>query len=185
MRVAPLASSLPKKTSAQELVALLVHIPIALCGGILSYVIWRLILRFISILATLDIHRVPSFFTEIYSPMSWVANVLFGILVTRFVRSRSGPWVGVLGSCLVAMILVWDYSTLRTLPYFQSIPGGFWAYEWKQMFTSECSTSECLGLLFTVPCLALVSYGLGAWIGSIFNKTREQPIAGPQKSVPC
>jgi hypothetical protein len=62
----------------------------------------------------------------------------------------------------MATIVLWDYSTLSHSPYILQLPGGFWRYEWNQLFTSKCSDSECLGLLFTAPALALVSYGVGA-----------------------
>jgi hypothetical protein len=130
----------------------------------LSYAIGGIVLRFVSFALDLNVHRFPSFFTDVYGPFFWLANLLFGFLVARHVRSRSGPWVAIVGAIFMAAILLWDYLTTSHLQYVAQLPGGFWRYEWNQMFTAKCSDSECLGLLFSAPTLALVSYGVGAWV---------------------
>jgi hypothetical protein len=69
MSTAARTSAVADRTLAQEFAALLLHIPLALFGGILSYFIGQILLRFVSFAVNLDIHRFPSFFTDIYSPL--------------------------------------------------------------------------------------------------------------------
>jgi hypothetical protein len=79
------------RTVAQEFLVLFIQIPLALFGGMLSYAIGRIMLRFVSFALDLNVHRFPSFFTDVYAPFFWLANLLFGFLVARHVRSSLGP----------------------------------------------------------------------------------------------
>jgi len=111
----------------------------------------------------LGVRHVPDPFTEIFGPFFWLSIIALGFLVNVYMRHRSARWIWVMGALCIAVIFVWDYAAITHAAYDRRLPAGYWAEEFQQDFTSKCSASECLALLFTAPSLALVAYSIGAW----------------------
>jgi hypothetical protein len=134
-------------------------------GALLAPVISRSILVFVCFISGLSIHQVPPIFREVFGPFFWLSNVVMGLVMNRYARHRSALWIGVIGVVCIVVVLAWDYIGTGHSGYYRSLPGGFWGNEFREMFTSECSASECLGHLITVPSLSLITYSIGAWLG--------------------
>ena len=170
-----------EKPFYQELPFLLLHVVVALVGGILSVLLVGLLIG--AILAGMGIR--PPTPAVIYNPLVWLPGFLLGFGVNRIVRHRSAPYVVLVGVILLVGIMAWDVSILKHGGTYRGLrPGHYWAYEFRQLFSltdKTCGDSECLGrILVTAPFIITVAYSIGAWLGLRFGKTNNASDQGKE-----
>lgn len=84
----------------------------------------------------------------------WVVGALSGYWINRCGRSRAALWVWLPPLAVLAVSFWSEYRTLS----------GGWPDASAAFFSSDCSSSECLGeLLFTSPAVTCIAYSAGAW----------------------
>jgi hypothetical protein len=155
-----------KKTIGQELLALLVHFPLATLGSMaLSFVVMAP-LSWVLRMLQFDVSYVGQLGP--YTPAFWGVALLLGLLVNKFMSNRSACWVGGIGLVFLFAVMFWDISILK-----HSVTPDYWKYEFDQLFSlssKKCGDSECLEqLLVTTPVLNSIAYSVGAWFGLRFG----------------
>ena len=161
-----------QRSTGEELIGFCLHVLLAMTGAfLLAPVIVRVVLRFVCLVAGMNVHQIPGIFQRAaLSPISALTYVLFGFLLNRYLRHRSAPWIATIGVVWLGTALLWDF---RGFGQSEFIAGHFWRYEFNQLFTSKCVQSECLEQwLVAVPAIAIVWYGIGTWIGLRATESR-------------
>jgi hypothetical protein len=146
----------------KELLGLFLHLPVAiLVGG--AFVFGTALLFPAGSL-------LPGLLVTLFGSIFWGA--LLGFLVCQFARHRSARWVGAVGLLYLIVNSAWEINFLEHSAYYRALPGGPFRYEFEQLFTTKCTSSECWEQLFvTMPVLCCIGYSLGAWLSL---ETREE-----------
>jgi hypothetical protein len=157
----------------RELRLVVLHVVVALVGGVLAVLLVGGL--FAALFSGLEVR--PPTPDVIYNPFIWLPAFFLGLVVNRFARHRSAPFVGIVGLVLLVGVMAWDVSILRHGGNYRDLsPGHDWAYEFRQLFSADktCRDSECLGkILVTAPFITTVAYSIGAWLGLRFGKIKD------------
>ena len=132
-----------------------------------------LVLGFV-VLSFVPLHRVGphwrliTFLTDVpYSPAFWLAALILGYVVNRYMGDRVACWVGVAGLLFMVLLILGSYPGYRHPGYeLAASKHSFTNYIVGSLFAldpNRCPGDECLGkLFFTTPMLNSVAYSIGA-----------------------
>lgn len=97
-------------------------------------------------------------FLEPFTPMIVLTAVILAVLSSKWIRSSVARWVWTLPS---AWFLYGFYDATRYWSPVWDSSSSKWSHAFKELLTTQCGSSECLGeLFFTTPLVCSVVYSL-------------------------
>jgi hypothetical protein len=143
--------------ACKEFLGLFLHVPIAIVlGG--AFVFGTDLLLDPSPVKS----HLPQLLVFLFGSIFWGA--LLGFVVCQFARHCSARWVGAVGLLYLIVESALDINLYGDSPYYRALGGPF-RYEFEQLFTTNCSRTECMKLvLVTMPTMCCLGYSLGAWL---------------------
>jgi hypothetical protein len=159
--------------ACKEFLGLFLHVPIAIVlGG--AFVFGTDLLLDPSPVKS----HLPELLVFLFGSIFWGA--LLGFVVCQFARHRSALWVGAIGLLYLIVESAWEIHIYWNSPYYRALGGPF-RYEFEQLFTTNCTGSECVMQLFvTMPVMCCIVYSLGAWlalkVGNEADSSEKAPL---------
>lgn len=161
------------KSIGMEILALFLHVPLAMAVG-----------TFIGVVLRLLVGQVLGFRTQlpdlgVFNPLLWGSSLFLGALVNRRTHHRSAYWVAGVGCSYLLAVFLSDVSGLAHSEYSRGVLGGHYLrYEYRVLFSPSCDGDKCLGqLLVTLPFVNSIAYSVGAWLGLRVAQASENSLA--------
>jgi|GEM_PF-7014398 len=149
------------KSIGTEILALFLHVPLAMAVGTLIGVVLRLIVGGLLGFRT----QLPDL--GVFNPLLWGSSLFLGALINRRTHHRSAYWVAGVGCSYLLAVFLSDVSGFAHSEYYRGVSSGHYLrYEYHLLFSPACDGDKCLGqILVTLPFLNSIAYSVGAWLG--------------------
>ena len=153
------------KSIGKEILALFLHVPLAMVVGTFVGLVLNLFLGWILAIFGFRTNQLPDL--GVFNPLLWSGSLFLGALINRRTHHRSAYWVAGVGGCYLLAVLLSDVSGFAHSEYYRSVSGGHYLrYEYLLLFSPSCTGDKCLGqMIVTLPFLNSIAYSVGAWLG--------------------